>query len=634
MSTTPDKENRKIEDLKLILKDLLKVIKIVSMYPENNPLPQSLRRTFAEKLVDLTADFGQLDFQIEKERIRFEAETVFIDRTREESLAELFFGTGIVKLSFKPYLEVEDVYALLDTIKKYQNTDRLSGDLAGLLWEAAIPHFGFETIEDTNLRQYDNNALASDFGESGEQYRQIAGDEMEAYDAIFDRSADGEVEGVMGDGSSFENATLANDSGEVDTAALSSILSTGNDEEDAVLKVTEAVEAMGFEDVPASAPDLPDTNLILNSEYKLSEEETEQVATLRRRDAEFDEFESIGEILKEILHQEPEMNPFYESVTICEKVLTELVQAGKLTFATDLLRYFKTLEDQLASEKPMWSERLKEGRRTAGSRERLAILCDSLNENEEIGSHELRGYLDNFDWEALMGVTDMMGELSHEMHRNAVKDYLTSRGRDRVAIVAKGISDRRPDVVAASVMILGGIGNDQALQQLARVADHEDSQVKTALVTALTNCPNDACLSILRQLVRDKEASVRRDAVAAIVKRRGATAFDILTDIVNDDQFHKLDHDEQRSILVAYSVLGGDQAVDYLVRLGEQVNLFRNRGLSFYREASFEALAHNRGERAERTLVKLAGSWRADIKAHAKAALQKRRELIYGGDDE
>jgi hypothetical protein len=277
---------------------------------------------------------------------------------------------------------------------------------------------------------------------------------------------------------------------------------------------------------------------------------------------------------------------------------------------------------------------LKEARVTAGSRDRLTALCEAVNLNEEIGNAEVRRYLDNFDWEALMGITDMLGDLRNDLHRDAVRDYLTSRGKDHIHIVARGIQDKRPEVVAASVTILARIGAEKALQQLERVTDHEEVTVRQALASALADCPNDDCLRLLKQMVSDKDVTVRRSAVDAIVARRGQPAFDTLTEILNDDRFFSLDQDDQRSVLIAYSTLGGDMAVDYLVRLGEKSNLFGKSNLAFYREASFEALAHNRGEKAERMLVKLSGSWRSDIKTHAKAALQQRRELIYGDSDD
>jgi hypothetical protein len=634
MSVTDDKLNRRIEDLRLILKDFLKVIRVVSMYPEDNPLPQSLRRTFAERLVDLVEDYGQLGFRVKGDHITFGGETVFTDRSREECLAEMFFETGVVAFTFKPELEVDDVNRLLDAVKLFQNSNRRTADLAAILWEAEIGHFGFETVEDVSLQQYEKDVLkrdmtpASDGGDDGEA---ISEADLQKYRAIFDASAPIDEDPTdSGRIVAVEEGYLASDSSKIDMAEYGSILGTGDNSLDSVLKISEAVEAMGFEDVPAHGSDLPDTKLILNDAHQLSEEEEEQVVSILARDAEFGEYEAVCELLKEILHQESEITDFNESVTICEKCLSEFLSAGKLTYAADLLRYFGTLEGEIRTPRPMWAERLKEARITAGSRERLSVLCNALNEYPHLGAHELRRYLDNFDWEALMGITDMLGNLTHDVHRHAVRDYLTEQGRDRVPIVAKGIFDKQSQVVIASVAILANIGSSDALKYLSKAVEHDDIEVRRTLAAELAECPSDECIGILRRLVIDSDAEVRREAVRAMVARRGQPAFDALAEIIADGKFYSLGTDDQRAILVAYSTLGGDAAVDTLVRLGTKPNPFGNQRLSIYREAAFEALSHNRGEKAERTLVNLAGNWRSDIKAHAKAALQKRRELIYG----
>ncbi len=73
----PIAANKRINEIKLILKDMLKVIKVVAMYPEGNPLPQSLRRSFAEKLAAIIDEHGEIKLQIDsdpalpRERDRF-----------------------------------------------------------------------------------------------------------------------------------------------------------------------------------------------------------------------------------------------------------------------------------------------------------------------------------------------------------------------------------------------------------------------------------------------------------------------------------------------------------------------------------------------------------------------------------
>lgn len=629
MSATEQIQSLDLEDIRLILKDFLKVIKVVSMYPEDNPLPQSLRRTFAEHLVKLVNNYGQLDFLITAESLRYNGETVFIDKSREESLAGLFFESGITRLTFKNKLQVDEIYRLLDTIKVYQGSDRRTRDLVASLWEAGFKQISYETVEDVALRQYDGNSMVQEIQEgAGFTYGAATGESVQDYQAIFSQS-----ERDFGDTNSrIEVGFLAGEGDE--SAPPANVLSTGDEKLDKDFKVSEAADAMGLSDLAGAAPRLLDTKLILSDEHRLSEEEFAQVAALVRRDAEFAEYESSCELVKELLHQEAEMSDFYETVTIGERILTEFVKAGKLTYAADLFRYFAQLEEKLGKDKPMWAQRLKDARTTAGARERLGILCRSLNENSEIGNLELRRYLENFEWEALLAITDMIGELQHNHHREAVKDYLIFRGRDRLHILAKGLTDRRPEVVAMSVNVLATIGTTDALKLLGGVVRHRDIAIRSVLVKTLAESSVDCSLPMLQELAGDADESIRQVAVRSIVKRRGQPAFDALTEIINGDRFADFGTDDQISILIAYSRLGGDAAVDYLVELAEKPNLLRNRGLALYREAAFEALAHNRGEKAERTLVRLAGSWRADLKAHARAALQRRRELIYGGADD
>ena len=65
-------ENNKIRDITFILKDLLKVIKVVTLYPEDNPLPASLRRSFSEKLESLVEDYGEMAFSVDTDTLTYE----------------------------------------------------------------------------------------------------------------------------------------------------------------------------------------------------------------------------------------------------------------------------------------------------------------------------------------------------------------------------------------------------------------------------------------------------------------------------------------------------------------------------------------------------------------------------------
>ncbi|RME22463.1 MAG: HEAT repeat domain-containing protein [Candidatus Zixiibacteriota bacterium] len=185
-----------------------------------------------------------------------------------------------------------------------------------------------------------------------------------------------------------------------------------------------------------------------------------------------------------------------------------------------------------------------------------------------------------------------------------------------------------------AVSVLARVGGPRALNHLRRVVTHDDREVRLQLVTDLSESPDDNVLELLVIGARDRDPQIRRQAIRSIVARRGKPAFDAITAIIGDDGFTRLEPDDQEAVLVAYSILGGDQAVDYLVRLAKRPTLFGGRMARFYHEVAFHALSQNRGEKAERVLLRMAAGWRPRLKRLAKQALQKRREVIYGGADE
>ena len=660
-----DRDNR-VREVGYLLRDFLKVIKVVSMYPEDNPLPQSLRRSFAERLVSVIETIGDIYIEIEKDTLAYDAEVVYTDKSKEENLAGTFFGAGFTALTFKIGLDVNDIYKLLDVVKFYINSNDRTLDLAELVWQAEITGFSFQTVEDIALSEYDSSfniqeylteedsskARHGQFGADGVDYSSVfdhnsAVPEVDADEiSDYDRIEGYESRRVPVDRPTAGNASTVTDC-QTDTfpkggqapagvETLESIdLAVGEGEDDGAAEVLGHIaEGLGIEvglESPA-APAAPDASLILNKEFQLSGEQEKEISRRLSEDADFDPYESILELLKEMLLQEPEMDDFYETVTICEKVGSEFIRDGRLLEAGRLLEYIKSLETQIRSEKPLWAERLKEAGVTAGSRDRLKVLSESLNTHEHLGVRDIRCYLDNFGWEALGNITDIMGNCIHRLHRDAVKDYLTGRGRDRVDVIAKGIYDKRPEVVRSSVAILASIGDSKALSILGRAVDHDNRDVRLDLVRGLAECEGEQTLKLLSRCARDTDREVRQEAVGNIVTRRGTAAFETIAEIINDQSAVSLEREDQLALLKAYSTLGSDAAVGYLIRLATQWNLFRDSTIAFLRGAAFEALAVNQSEKCERMLVKLSGSWRPDIRRLAAATLQHRREVLYGDE--
>lgn len=663
----PEKQKR-VDAIALAMRDLLKVIKVVSLYPENNPLPQSLRQTFSDQLEALVEQYGDITIQVSKKELGYDGEVVFVDRTQEESLAGIFFESGITTFTLKSELDGEEIFKLLDTIKVYVNSPGRKEDLASLLWEANLGRFSFSTVEDVALSEYEGDFKVQEIISDGSfNNGRIDGESAELYQSIFDYSEDDSDvrqraddipdEPPEGDtrlspsrtgsgrnahgpgkasGGSFESTiderspmfsavnTGIQHQTKLDEGQIDSISAEG----------AEAADAMGFGSLVGSESAVPNTTLILNDELKLAEEDEETIRNLISKDAEFNMWESTAELLKELLHQETTIQDFTETVTVCEKVISEFLESGHLIEAAQVLRYFQQLEKQISKEKPRWANRLHDARITAGSRDRLQMLCRGLNSSSYISAADLRRYLDIFDWQALAGITELLGQIENEVCRDSVCDYLASRGKENLHTVARGIFDKNPEVVSNSIIIIARIGGDNALNYLRKIVNHENRQVRLDLVLALRDSPDDEVLELLREAVKDKDEEIRREAVNSIVARRGQPAFDVISQILQSEEFGSLEQEDQFSILKAFSILGGDQAVEFLIKSAMRVNPFGVSKLAELREGCFAALTVNKSDKAEKQLHRLSGNWRPDIRTQAVAAIQQRRELMYGVGNE
>ena len=260
-------------------------------------------------------------------------------------------------------------------------------------------------------------------------------------------------------------------------------------------------------------------------------------------------------------------------------------------------------------------------------------MLEGLNEHPEIDELKIRAYLNNLGWESLAGITEIMGEIGHRSHREAFNNYLSQVGQNKVDIISRGIFDKRWFVVRNTAIVLARIGDDKALSYLEKIADHEEQRVRLAIVEHIKESKNPRALKILSQTVMDEDPEVRRSSINSIIGLKGQGAFDVIEGIVKDNGFRDFDPTDQELLLEAYSIIGGDKSVSFLTRIILKYIFFRSARATYLRKAAMEALAINRSERAEKVLIKLSGSWRANIRNLSTQAMNKRRSILYGDAD-
>jgi hypothetical protein len=612
------------KEISRALLDFVKTIKVVSVYPENNPLPQKLKESFTYRFLDLIRETGGLVFSVSRDEIRYQGEIVFADGASEDSLAKIFFDSGITELSFARDFGVESANQLFRIMKAFINREEGAGDLVTLFWQANIVGFDYCTLEDLVLREYSGGMMIQESMTCDDSFiRRRGGDDDSGkviYSSIF----------LDDDGVATQTPVQVQHA-----VGLSNIA----DKETLVFSDEIAERTMGLNPIPQKGKTtVADTALILNEAFVMAEIDADKVEEMLRLDADFDCHKTTIELIQEIIRQETEFSEFNETIATVEKLQAEFLKTGHLERAGEMLHILETIKNQWKTSRPQWAERASNALVMAASRERLDHLKAALNNKPHIVEKQINDYLSAFGWEALSAVAGLLGELEHREHREALCAYLARTGQEHVDIIAQGIYDRRWFVVRNTAAILAKIGNDRAFLHLEKAISHEDSRVRLEVAKGLMSDKTLRGIKILGKLIWDKDPIVSQTAIDSLMEfpadlpgQLGEQLLGVIEEILNDQRFPTIIPPNQEKIIISFSRLGGEYAVGYLTSLISKWGIVKSRSQEFYQETAFKALGYNKSEKAEKALLKYNQSWNKKLRKLAGESLAHRRHIIYGG---
>jgi len=601
-----DEHEHLLRDISRILTDLVKTIKVVSVYPEDNPLPIKLRESFIERLADIIERTNGLFFTISKDEIQYNNENVYIDHPPDDILAAIFHNSGITQVSFSSEFGFEEAKTFFRAMKSFINKEEGAEDLVATLWQAEIPGFDYKTLEDITLGEYDGDIVS----------RETSMDDSSGVNLESDS------------GGLQYSAIFLDDENNKDSIGLEE--ENAQEEDNPVTSGSEFAETqMGLK----AAPDqkrisLPDTALILNDTFTMGASELEQATSIITADDKLDIYRCTADLLVEILLQENEYSAFSETVTIAEKIQAEFMKLGDLNSAGMILSHLGDVDELLSDKSVQWKERIRNALIMAGGWEKFSNLVLTLNENSSIPSREIINYLGHFGWEAISAIIDVLGELEHHNHRMAVVEHLINTGKDHVDIISKGIFDRRWFVVRNTALILGEIGNDKAIAYLEKAIKHKDPRVRQEVIRGLTKSPETVNIDILITLLWDADVIGKQVVLKAILNCPRKENLNIIVKIINDDRFIMLSEFEQEQIVMAFSKIGGEHAVDYLNSLISKLKFANTEIKTFYQKLAFKALSCNSSEKAEDVLRKYNHSKKPHLRKMSEDALKTRSEII------
>ncbi len=146
--SSPDTADEEWQAAENVITSLQLARKNYSLYPEDHINCTRVMERFWQQLETFLQAYGNLRFELEKDRLIFQGEAILTEPPEDGNLPFTLFRDGIQWLEFQDGIEAKEIEEFLRILNKYRLlSDEPEGDLVTALWEAELPHIQHQVAE-------------------------------------------------------------------------------------------------------------------------------------------------------------------------------------------------------------------------------------------------------------------------------------------------------------------------------------------------------------------------------------------------------------------------------------------------------------------------------------------------------
>ncbi|OGC75791.1 MAG: hypothetical protein A2145_00565, partial [candidate division Zixibacteria bacterium RBG_16_40_9] len=409
-----EKDTQKIKAAAELLHSLVRALKTMYLYPQNNPIPQEFKKNLFAKFTNFLEHYEELILGLEQNQFSCEGEVIYQDPSIEEGIAIVLHRDGVRQLAFSKGLTEPELYGFLEILKRL-NKISSEDDSVTLMWEQDFSHIHYLVV-DSYLDTYEPKLLETQTPENLEKLY-------------------------------YSEITLSEQSGPIGSETQNIL-------------------------------NLPEMSVIFNDLDTFDPEEMDEINKLLELDNRYLGADEVVLILFEILAQEQELHEYHETVGLLEKALDSFFNLGNLSSAGLLVKKLKEEEQAQKLSSKTKADRLKAAIERAGDKERIGKLAQLLNENKNLDLKLAKQYLQVLSPNSITNLIYLLGELNHFASRKVVCEVLEGFGPPHLDLIANGIFDKRWFVTRNIVWVLGNLKAPRACDYLKRTLKHSDTRVR------------------------------------------------------------------------------------------------------------------------------------------------------------
>lgn len=569
MDKTDHEEGRLASDEIEILKAgkvvdlLIKTLKNIMIYPEDNPIPAEQKRRFFEKFSEFLDDYGELSLAIRYAQLHYKGHMIYQDYNEKEGLAHSMHQAGISEITFKQGLTLNQLSDLLNVLRDGFVLSSLQDDLVTLLWEYDFDHVSYKVIDEFLEEVPEIPLLDHTFSD----FKKLDDASSVYYSEVNlpgQKGAEEQKEEQIKVQKSFQNAKV------------------------------------------------------------FVEEEVLKIDHLLKKDESYQGMEEVLSVIEEVFSPEEEFPEFNDTVKVVERSLDRLLENGELKSSFRIVQLMQELAESYKEKSPKRSARLAETVHRAGDSERIKLITSVLNKEENPSLKWAKAYLSSLHWNSIFNILNMLGELNSYPARRIACDVLAGFGTEHFDMVARGISDHRWYVVRNVVGILGRIGDPRAIPHLKETIKYDELQVRRETIRTLELIGGPEAARVLFLAVDDPSPRLRTKTFNLLGKLGEKIATEPLLQITKSKDFKEKSEEEKKAILFSLAAIGKDEVVEALKKTAKKRTWFGREKDQETKILAIKALGSINTMRAQRALEELCQKGKKQLREISKRTLERR----------
>jgi hypothetical protein len=205
----------------------------------------------------------------------------------------------------------------------------------------------------------------------------------------------------------------------------------------------------------------------------------------------------------------------------------------------------------------------------------ISVIGTILASEQKIDKNVFQNFARSLDKNAISPFMKLLGELQSIHSRRMVIDALVSLGPKDMPLLLKGLDHSQWYVVRNIIYILRHIGDRSVIEDIAKVAAHEDVRVRREVLRMLGEFGDDSIIDTLEDRLQDDDINIRNASLHALGHVASPAAKKIVMEQISHPSFNDKTIEEKKEHFKTLSRWNEKDVYEFCIQLITKKSLWK-----------------------------------------------------------